>query len=81
MTFCEIGCSLWPIELHQQAHASVEYGDRYLSGTQAWKGHVYSIASGEKGKMHTIVVCVSASGNAIPPLMIYPSKRAVPESM
>ena len=43
--------------------------------------HVYSIASGEKGKTHTVVVCVSASGNAIPPLMIYPRKRAVPESM
>ena len=43
--------------------------------------HVYSIASGEKGKMHTIAVCVSASGNAIPPLMIYPRKRAVPELM
>ena len=29
----------------------------------------------------TVVVCVSASGHAIPPLMIYPRKRAVPESI
>ena len=43
--------------------------------------HVYSLTSGEKGKTHTVVVCVSASGHAIPPLMIYPRKRAVPESM
>ena len=43
--------------------------------------HVYSLTSGEKGKTHTVVVCVSASGHAIPPLMIYPRKRVVPESM
>ena len=42
--------------------------------------HVYSLASGEKGKTHTVVVCVSASGHSIPPLMIYPRKRAVPEA-
>ena len=42
---------------------------------------MYSLASGEKGKAHTVVVCVSASGHAIPPFMIYPRKRAVPESM
>ena len=42
---------------------------------------MYSLTSGEKGKTHTVVVCVSASGHAIPPFMIYPRKRAVPESM
>ena len=42
---------------------------------------VYSVTSGEKGKTHTVGVCVSASGHAIPPLMIYPRKQAVPESM
>ena len=36
------------------------------------------LTSGEKGKTHTVVVCVSASGHAIPPFMIYPRKRAVP---
>ena len=34
-----------------------------------------------RGRTHTVVVCVSASGHAILPLMIYPSKRAVPESL
>ena len=43
--------------------------------------HVYSVTSGERGRTHTVVVCVSASGQTIPPLMIYPRKRAVPESM
>ena len=43
--------------------------------------HVYSVTSGEKGKTHTVVVCVSASGHAIPPMMIYPRKKAVPESL
>ena len=42
---------------------------------------MYSLTSGEKGKTHTVVVCVSASGHAVPPLMIYPRKRAVSESM
>ena len=43
--------------------------------------HVYSLTSAEKGKTHTVVACVSASGNSIPPLMIYPRKKAVPEGM
>ena len=43
--------------------------------------HVYALTSSEKGRTHTVVVCASASGHAIPPLMIYPRKRAVPESM
>ena len=34
--------------------------------------HVYSLTSGEKERTHTVIVCVSTSGNAIPPLMIYP---------
>ena len=49
--------------------------------TAVGRKHVYSITSGEKGKTYTVVVCVSASGQAMPPLMIYPRKRAVPESM
>ena len=42
--------------------------------------HVYSLTSAEKGKTHTVVSCVSASGIAIPPLMIYPRKRSLPET-
>ena len=43
--------------------------------------NVYSIAAGERGKKHTILACVSASGISLPPLMIYPRKRSVPEGM
>ena len=42
--------------------------------------HVYSVASAERGKTHTILSCVSASGQAVPPFMVYPRKRPVPES-
>ena len=42
--------------------------------------HVYSLTSAERGKTHTIVSCVSASGSFLPPMMIYPRKREVPES-
>lgn len=41
--------------------------------------HVYSIVSGEKGRTHTILACTSASGYVLPPLMIFPRKRAVPD--
>ena len=40
--------------------------------------HVYCVTSGEKGRTHTIMCCVSASGVALPPLFIYPRKRGVP---
>ena len=43
--------------------------------------HVYSLTSGERGQTHTVVSCVSASGVVLPPLLIYPRKRAVPESL
>jgi hypothetical protein len=36
---------------------------------------VWAVTSGEKGKTHTIMTCVSASGQALPPMMIFPRKR------
>ena len=33
---------------------------------------VWFVMSGEKGRTHTVVVCVSASGNLIISMMIYP---------
>ena len=36
---------------------------------------VWAVTSGEKGKTHTILTCVSASGLVIPPMMIFPRKR------
>lgn len=43
--------------------------------------NVHSLTSAEKGKTHTIISCVSASGMALPPMMIYPRKRCVPEKL
>ena len=43
--------------------------------------NVYTITAAERGKTHTIMSCVSASGSTLPPLMIYPRKRSVPDKM
>ena len=42
---------------------------------------VWSITSAEKGKTHTVLSCVSASGVSLPPLLIYLRKRAVPDNL
>ena len=39
---------------------------------------VYAVTSGEKGKTHTILTCVSASGHVLPPMMIFPHKQTPP---
>ena len=57
--------------------------------TQIGRKNVWSVTSAEKGKTHTVITCVSASGFVIPPMMIYPRKRmneklkqgAVPETL
>ena len=41
--------------------------------------HVYALTSAECGKTHTVLSCVSASGYTMPPMMVYPRKKAVPE--
>jgi len=43
--------------------------------------NVYAVTSAERGKNHTVLVCVSASGFFIPLLMIYPRKQCVPDHM
>lgn len=43
--------------------------------------HVYSVASGEKGKTHTILTCVPASRMVLPPMMVYPQKNKVPDNV
>ena len=43
--------------------------------TELGRKKVWALTSGEKGKTHTVVSCVSASGNVIPPMMIYPRKH------
>ena len=42
--------------------------------------NVYSITSVERGKTHTILSCVLASGHVLPPMMIFPRKKAVPQA-
>ena len=57
--------------------------------TQLGRKNVWSVTSAERGKTHTVITCVSASGFVIPPMMIYPRKRmneklkhgAVPETL
>ena len=39
---------------------------------------VYVVTSGEKGKTHTILTCVSASAYVLLPMMIYPLKQTPP---
>ena len=43
--------------------------------------NVYALTSAERGRTHTILICVSASGFSIPPLMVYPRKQRVPDNM
>ena len=43
--------------------------------------NVPSITAADKGKTHTVLACVSASGQVIPPFMLYPRKRPVPVKM
>jgi len=43
--------------------------------------NVYAVTSTELGKTHTILSCVSASGYGLPPMMIYPRKKRVPDKM
>ena len=48
---------------------------------QLGRRNIHSITSAERGKTHTILSCVSATGYALPPTMVYPRKRAVPDKL
>ena len=48
---------------------------------QIGRSNVPSLTSADKGKTHTILACVSASGQVIAPFMVYPRKRHVPEKL
>ena len=47
--------------------------------TEVGRRNVYAVTSAERGKTHTILSCVSASGYVLPPMMVYPRKKAVPD--
>ena len=57
--------------VHKQGKVLAQLGQR----------HVYSITSAEKGKTHTVLSCVSASGQVLPPMIIYPRKQRVPDHL
>ena len=44
--------------------------------TEIGRRNVWAITSGEKGKTHTIITCVSASGYVLPPFLIYPGRES-----
>ena len=43
--------------------------------------NVYALTSVVRGKTHTVLACMSASGHVLPPMMTYPKKRCVPDAM
>ena len=45
--------------------------------TALGRRHVYSVPSAERGQTHTVLTCVSASGNVLPPCIVCPRKRSV----
>ena len=42
--------------------------------------NVYSVTSAKKGRTHTLLSCVSASAFVLPPCIVYPRKRKVPDN-
>lgn len=44
-------------------------------------GMYNAVTSAERGKTHTVLACISASGSALPPLIVYPRKIAVPDKL
>ena len=41
--------------------------------------NVYAMTPAERGKTHTVLFCVSASGYILPPMIVYPAKKKVPD--
>ena len=73
------GCYLWAAEpkLSQIAYetgVSIVYCPLLLRSVDI------SLTSAE-GEKHTILACVSASGQVIPPFMVYSMKRPIPDKM
>ena len=45
------------------------------------KRNVYAISAAERGKTHTVLLCVLASGFVLPPMMVYHRKTCMPEKL
>ena len=48
---------------------------------QIGRHNVPSLTSADNGKTHTILACVSASGQVIPPFIVIPRKQPVPKNL
>ena len=49
--------------------------------TEMGRRNMYALTTAERGKTHTVLACVSASGYVLPPMIIYPRKKCVTESL
>ena len=48
---------------------------------QLGRRNVHAMISAERGKTHTVLSCVSASGYVLPPMIVYPPKKKVPDNL
>ena len=49
--------------------------------TALGRRNVYALTSAERGKTHTVLSCVSASGYVLPPMIVYPRKKKVLDNL
>ena len=49
--------------------------------TELGRHNLYSLTSAERGKTHTVLVCVSAAGFVLPPQIVYPHKNSMPDHL
>ena len=42
--------------------------------------YIHAVTSAERGKMHIVILCISATGNVLPPMIVYPQKKDLPTS-
>ena len=75
--FCKTRCCLCQVKFIVQAHEYLQYIVHKPGKivTEVGRRNVWGVTSAEKGKTHTIIPYVSASGSALPPFFIYPRKR------
>lgn len=87
--FCQTWCNSWSTEFDSkpgQIFNADESGITIVHkpsnvSAQVGRRNVPALTAAEKGKTHTILSFVSASGQVIPPFMVYPRKRPIPPKM
>lgn len=74
--FCQVEYVVQPMQIYNINETSINVvhkPGKFAADIKHKK--VWSITSAERGKTHTVLTCVNASGQSIPPLMIFPRKR------